>query len=99
MTEQTFEDPRVDNLAKEAHVSDFALNGEQAKSAEIDRRQVLGKLGLFDRLFHKLTWSAAVLVLLLLGGVIVSLIQGSLPAIRAFGFGFLGSQSWNPVTD
>ena len=74
LTEQTFEDPRVDNLAKEAHVSDIALNGERAKSAEIDRRQVLGKLGLFDRLFHKLTWSAAVLVLLLLGGVIVSLI-------------------------
>jgi len=99
LTEQTFEDPGVDNLAKETHVSDIAFSGARAKSAEIDRRQTLGKLGLFDRLFHKLTWSAAVLVLLLLGGVIVSLIQGSLPAIRAFGFGFLASQSWNPVTD
>ena len=99
LTEQTFEDPGVDSLAKEAHVSDIALSGERAKSAEIDRRQTLGKLGLFDRLFHKLTLSAAVLVLLLLGGVIVSLIHGSLPAIRAFGFGFLASQSWNPVTD
>ena len=89
LTEQTFEDSGVDNLAKEAHVSDVALSGAQATAVEIDRRRVLGKLGLFDRLFHELTCAAAVLVLLLLGGVIVSLIQGSLPAIRAFGFGFL----------
>ena len=33
------------------------------------------------------------------GGVIASLIQGSIPAFKAFGFGFLTTQVWNPVTD
>src|SRR6201999_1476730 len=37
--------------------------------------------------------------LLLLSGVIISLIQGSLPALRAFGFEFLISDRWNPVTE
>ena len=34
-----------------------------------------------------------------MGGVIFSLVYGSLPAIRAFGVGFLFSQSWYPVTE
>jgi len=99
VTEQTFENPNADDLAKEAEMSDLALSSVQSKAVESDRRKALGKLSLFDALFHKLTFSAAILVLLLLGGVIISLIQGSLPAVRAFGFGFLSSQSWNPVTD
>ena len=39
------------------------------------------------------------LVLVLLGGVILSLVIGSLPAFKAFGLGFLTTQSWNPVTE
>jgi phosphate transport system permease protein len=38
-------------------------------------------------------------VLALLVAIIVSLVIGSLPAIKAFGFGFLSSAEWNPVTD
>jgi len=38
-------------------------------------------------------------VLLLLGGVMVALLLGSLPALRAFGFDFVITQSWNPVTE
>jgi phosphate transport system permease protein len=38
-------------------------------------------------------------VLLLLGGVIVSLVIGALPSIRAFGAGFYTSEVWNPVTE
>ncbi|WP_370631375.1 phosphate ABC transporter permease subunit PstC [Methylosinus sp. Sm6] len=56
-------------------------------------------MALFDFFFHNLTRSAAILVLLILGGVIFSLIYGSLPAIRAFGLGFLTTESWNPVTE
>nr|WP_246781401.1 phosphate ABC transporter permease subunit PstC [Rhodoblastus sphagnicola] len=52
-----------------------------------------------DTAFHILTKSCAVAVLVLLGGVIVSLIHGSAPALREFGLGFLTSQSWNPVTE
>ncbi len=29
----------------------------------------------------------------------VSLVHGSLPALKTFGFGFLASQTWNPATD
>ncbi|MCX5568297.1 phosphate ABC transporter permease subunit PstC [Kaistia sp. K-TC2] len=52
-----------------------------------------------DATFRGLTLGAALLVLLLLGGVILSLIHGSIPALSTFGFGFLASQSWNPVTE
>ena len=38
-------------------------------------------------------------VLLILSGVIMSLIIGSIPAFRAFGFGFFVTQTWNPVTE
>lgn len=45
-----------------------------------------------------MTFAAAVGVLIILGGVIVSLVQGSMPAIKAFGLGFLSAKTWNPVT-
>jgi phosphate transport system permease protein len=52
-----------------------------------------------DRVLHALTFGSAVLVLLVLGGVFISLVHGSLPALQAFGFEFLISQTWNPATD
>ncbi|MCX5497759.1 phosphate ABC transporter permease subunit PstC [Kaistia dalseonensis] len=52
-----------------------------------------------DATFRGLTFGAALLVLLLLGGVIISLIHGSIPAFSAFGLDFLTTQSWNPVTE
>ncbi|WP_246206447.1 phosphate ABC transporter permease subunit PstC [Propylenella binzhouense] len=40
------------------------------------------------------------MVLVLLGGVLVSLIYGSWPALRTFGFtSFLTTEAWNPVTE
>ncbi len=42
---------------------------------------------------------AAILVLLILGGVAVSLVQGSWPAFKAFGVSFVVREVWNPVTD
>jgi phosphate transport system permease protein len=71
----------------------------QAGRVERDRRKVLRRLQLTDRGFRLLTECAAAAVLVILGGVILSLVLGSLPAIREFGFSFLASQSWNPVTD
>ncbi|MBI5659991.1 MAG: phosphate ABC transporter permease subunit PstC [Nitrosomonadales bacterium] len=54
---------------------------------------------LLDILFRGLTRVSAFGVLALLVAIIVSLIAGSLPAIHAFGFGFLTSSDWDPVQD
>jgi len=43
--------------------------------------------------------SAATFLLIALAGVVVSLFIGGLPAFRTFGFGFLTSTTWNPVTE
>jgi phosphate transport system permease protein len=51
-----------------------------------------------DVVFRLLTRAAAVAVLIILGGIIVSLIYGSVPALKAFGVGFLVTENWNPVT-
>jgi phosphate transport system permease protein len=54
---------------------------------------------LLDILFRNVTRLSAFAVLVLLIAIIVSLIIGSLPAIKAFGFQFLTSAEWDPVTD
>jgi phosphate transport system permease protein len=41
----------------------------------------------------------ALLVLVLLGAVIISLIDGALPAFRAFGFEFFTTEAWDPVKE
>jgi phosphate transport system permease protein len=51
-----------------------------------------------DAVFRKLTFLFALLVLLILGGVIVALIEGALPALRTFGLSFFVTEVWNPVT-
>lgn len=63
------------------------------------RRSALDRLRRGDEAFHWLTFSAAVVVLILLAAVGVSLVIGAWPAIKAYGPGFLVSQSWNPVTE
>ena len=54
---------------------------------------------MLDMLFRNITRLCAFGVLALLGTIIFSLIAGSMPSIKAFGFGFLSSVEWNPVTD
>jgi len=49
--------------------------------------------------FRSLTRLCAFGVLALLAAIIVSLVEGSMPAIHAFGFGFLTSPEWDPVND
>jgi phosphate transport system permease protein len=57
------------------------------------------KQQLQDLLFRRSTEFFALCVLLLLGGVIVSLIIGAWPALSTFGLGFVVNEVWNPVTD
>jgi phosphate transport system permease protein len=53
----------------------------------------------FDVIFRGATWFFAIFVLLILTGVIVSLVAGALPALEHFGWGFVTSSAWNPVTE
>jgi len=66
--------------------------------AAIDPRHAAGQR-LRERAFRTATFVAAVTVLLLLGGVAVSLLIGAWPAFTHFGLAFLTREIWNPVTD
>ena len=72
-----------------------------ADIAVLSRRAAPGRRAgaIGDTAFRALTLLFSLLVLLILGGVIVALIDGSLPALRAFGFSFIVNQVWNPVTE
>jgi phosphate transport system permease protein len=63
------------------------------------REKVLGRLRFVDAAFRQLTRSAAIGVLVILGGVILALIMGAWPALQEFGVAFLTEQRWNPVTE
>jgi phosphate transport system permease protein len=81
-------------------VVDVALQGRAVSLAEqVDRAKVLQRLRLSDVAFRHLTRAAAITVLIILGGIIVSLVYGSLPALRTFGLTFLIDETWNPVTE
>ena len=70
-----------------------------AHSSPMDRSRALGRLKFGDNSFRLLTLGAAVLVLVLLLGVVVSLFIGAWPAFREFGVGFLFSDAWSPPKD
>jgi phosphate transport system permease protein len=54
--------------------------------------------GKADAVFRLFTALCAALILLAMAGILLELLRGSLPSIRAFGLSFLVSQQWNPVT-
>lgn len=53
---------------------------------------------LLDKLFVGGTRFFAFLVLLILGGILVSLIYGAMPSIQKFGLGFFTSSNWDVVS-
>ena len=80
----------ADNLA----VDKIGLERAESRLAKS-----LAGFKLRDTTFHLLTLAAAWAVLILLGGVIASLVLGSMPAFKAFGLNFLTTEAWNPVTE
>ena len=80
-------------------MADVLMSAAQSGPSYLSRSRALARIALIDVIFHNLTRLSALAVLVILGGVIVSLIHGAQPAIKAFGFGFLTAQSWNPVTE
>ena len=78
----------------------MTLNGTSLKAGEATSRQaVLKRLRVTDTIFHNLTRAAAIAVLVLLSGVIISLVIGAAPAFSTFGFSFFHTGTWNPVTE
>ncbi len=73
-------------------VDSIAVTTTEAGPASKIRRQRVE-----DAIFRGGTRLFAVGVLLLLGAVMMALLIGGLPAMKAFGFGFLWSDTWNPV--
>ena len=63
------------------------------------RSPVLRNNALMDALFRNLTRLFAFAVFSLLAAILVSLVVGSMPAIRKFGLGFLVSSQWDPVQE
>ena len=64
-----------------------------------ERAAVVAKSGSRDRRFRLLTGFAALVVLAIFGGVLISLGIGSYPAFSTFGWAFFYTQVWNPVTE
>jgi phosphate transport system permease protein len=77
-------------------LTDISLSEPSALTARVETAR---RAGAGDTRFRLLALAAALTVLLIFAGVITSLLIGSMPAFKAFGFGFLTSQAWSPTRD
>ena len=77
-------------------MADIALTESFAATS---RSAALRRFGRSDARFRVMTLAAALLVVVIFIGIMISLIDGALPALRTFGFGFLTTSVWNPVTE
>ena len=64
-----------------------------------DRAKALNAFKLGDVTFYWITRACAISVLLILGGIILSLVAGAWPAMRQYGAAFLWTQRWAPSAD
>jgi phosphate transport system permease protein len=81
-------------------VVDVALQGDVVEAYGVAARaKALNRLRVIDIVFRVLTRAAALGVLVILGGVMLSLVDGALPALRTFGLNFVVEERWNPVTE
>src|SRR5437868_5120570 len=78
----------------------MAVQGDVMEAAgPYDRARALSAFKLGDITFYWITRACAISVLLILGGIIISLIVGAWPAIREYGLAFLWTQRWAPSAD
>src|SRR5580698_8178586 len=81
-------------------VADMAVQSDVMEAAgPYDRARALNAFKLGDVTFYLITRLSAISVLLILGGIILSLIACSWAAMRAFGFSFLLTARWGPAAD
>ena len=79
-------------------MNDIATTAADAKT-DVEFSRWADRQKVPDLLFRGATYFFAIFVLVLLGAVIFVLVQGAWPAFSHFGWSFLTSQSWNPVTE
>ncbi|TAI61391.1 phosphate ABC transporter permease subunit PstC [Bradyrhizobium sp. Leo170] len=81
-------------------MADMAVQSDvMAASGPYDRAKALSAFKLGDITFYWITRACAISVLLILGGIILSLIAGAWPAMKEYGFAFLSTQRWAPSAD
>ncbi len=81
-------------------MAEIAVNSAAMEAAgPHDRARALSAFKTGDVVFYWATRICAICVLLILGGIILSLIAGAWPALQAYGFGFLTTQRWAPSAD
>lgn len=80
-------------------MANISLNAAGTTAAGPSRAAILRRMRSADTGFRILTRVAALSVLGILGGTIVALFIGALPALQTFGPAFLVSETWNPVTE
>ncbi|PWT83570.1 MAG: hypothetical protein C5B44_00330, partial [Acidobacteria bacterium] len=51
-----------------------------------------------DAIFKATMFSAALLLVILVGAMVVALASDSMLSIKQFGFGFLTRRDWNPIS-
>jgi len=68
-------------------------------AAQSAMHRTMRKQRVQDFIFHKVTMTFALSVLLVLLGIIVSLILGAWPAFKEFGPSFITTVEWDPVND
>ena len=73
-----------------------AQSGAMDTTGPYDRARALSAFKLGDTVFYWMTRLAALSVLGILGGIILSLIVGAWPAMKTFGFAFLWTERWAP---
>ena len=78
----------------------MAVQSDAMESAgPYDRAKALSAFKFGDVTFYWITRVCAISVLLILGGIIVSLIAGAWPAIVQYGTSFLFTSRWAPSND
>ncbi len=82
-------------------MTDISLQQENSQSlADLTARvETARRAGAGDFRFRLTAKLAALLVLLIFAGVIGSLVIGAIPAIRAFGFGFIFDPAWSQTRE
>jgi phosphate transport system permease protein len=88
-------------MSMSAEISSVPGTASQAAStvSPAAMQSVMRRQRIQDWVFHKVTMTFALSVLLVLIGIIISLAMGAWPALKEFGPGFVTRVEWDPIND